>query len=372
VSHLEGVVLEDRGDLIGAEEHFRTSHELDAELAAPLFKLVEHHGDRGDARSVQTLVSQLDVDTPERNLVRMVLAGPQGVGRNDPCPCGSQRKFKTCCQSNPRQSESSRAQWLRFRWDRFTFDTQGRRQLRALALHAFGSLEQDDVNRDALTFLADVTRNEGGGLQRYVAQRGSLFDDIDSRLVENWSQSKRALYEVLSTDPGQSITVRDTKTGDTVDLSERAASKSIQPGEYFLGIVSLEDGKDILLDNPLLISLGRRESVIALLDSEPDAFAIAEWYGSLLAPPRLTNSDGHDLQFFTAHLELTTPVDLVKSTLDELFEPDGTNEWVHLDDDRTVLGSLTLQAGTDELLVTANSSERLASLTIELQDMGIE
>lgn len=28
------------------------------------------------------------------------------IGRNDPCPCGSGRKFKKCCQNNPAQERS--------------------------------------------------------------------------------------------------------------------------------------------------------------------------------------------------------------------------------------------------------------------------
>src|SRR5947209_120182 len=32
------------------------------------------------------------------------------VGRNDPCPCGSGKKFKRCCSDVPRQPEGSRAQ----------------------------------------------------------------------------------------------------------------------------------------------------------------------------------------------------------------------------------------------------------------------
>lgn len=38
------------------------------------------------------------VSPPERSPVTQILAPPR-VGRNDPCPCGSGRKYKKCCQN---------------------------------------------------------------------------------------------------------------------------------------------------------------------------------------------------------------------------------------------------------------------------------
>ena len=35
----------------------------------------------------------------QKELVPVVRGGPK-VGRNDPCPCGSGKKFKKCCAAN--------------------------------------------------------------------------------------------------------------------------------------------------------------------------------------------------------------------------------------------------------------------------------
>ena len=37
-------------------------------------------------------------DTPKRKTV--ILKNDQKVGRNDPCPCGSGKKYKACCGRN--------------------------------------------------------------------------------------------------------------------------------------------------------------------------------------------------------------------------------------------------------------------------------
>lgn len=46
------------------------------------------------------LIASLDLDLPEIRLVVRTLASPSGrdkIGRNDPCPCGSGKKYKKCC-----------------------------------------------------------------------------------------------------------------------------------------------------------------------------------------------------------------------------------------------------------------------------------
>jgi len=36
----------------------------------------------------------------ERQPVQQVVRGAAKVGRNDPCPCGSAKKYKKCCGAN--------------------------------------------------------------------------------------------------------------------------------------------------------------------------------------------------------------------------------------------------------------------------------
>ncbi|MDP2857051.1 MAG: SEC-C domain-containing protein [Bacillota bacterium] len=42
--------------------------------------------------------ASFDAESYARQLRLLGTALPKRVGRNDPCPCGSQRKFKTCCE----------------------------------------------------------------------------------------------------------------------------------------------------------------------------------------------------------------------------------------------------------------------------------
>ena len=49
-------------------------------------------------KNIQTMFSGLTKNKVPRRSVR--------IGRNDPCPCGSGRKYKKCCLLNPRIASS--------------------------------------------------------------------------------------------------------------------------------------------------------------------------------------------------------------------------------------------------------------------------
>ena len=46
------------------------------------------------------LEEQLLKDTPKTDPIRKAATE---VGRNDPCPCGSGKKFKKCCENNAKK-----------------------------------------------------------------------------------------------------------------------------------------------------------------------------------------------------------------------------------------------------------------------------
>ena len=41
-------------------------------------------------------MKRYDFDEPYESVTTVVRKGPK-VGRNDPCPCGSGKKYKKCC-----------------------------------------------------------------------------------------------------------------------------------------------------------------------------------------------------------------------------------------------------------------------------------
>lgn len=84
------------------------------------------------------------------------------IGRNDPCPCGSGKKYKACCDGNPFAMPTQRApsvpipERIRLAWQHFQF-----RQIIEAEQMAHAVLEMQPRNVDAL-YLCSVICLERG------------------------------------------------------------------------------------------------------------------------------------------------------------------------------------------------------------------
>lgn len=153
------------------------------------------------------------------------------VGRNDPCPCGSGKKYKQCClkaeeaktarAANDRSEAVPRAiQWLMLKHD------QGVRQ--ALDEGFFGTLNDDEYERlqvdhaeafqgilvNAMEWLlADGTLLIQGREHRVadllLGRGGPLFSAEQRQWIELLTSTRLGLYEVVDVVPGESLLLRD-------------------------------------------------------------------------------------------------------------------------------------------------------------------
>jgi hypothetical protein len=189
------------------------------------------------------------------------------AGRNDPCPCGSGRKYKQCClQSND---------VLDFHWRQLRA-AEGRLvpELLANASHECG-VELLEGALDAF-FLSEGVPDDyheteefsgffvpwfayrlvANGPDRHRvphAPRESLAADYLRRHAGRLSPIERALlaeaatspvsfYAVSRTVPGREIGLSDVMTGRDVVVREQSASGMVQPGALlFTRVLSVED-----------------------------------------------------------------------------------------------------------------------------------
>ncbi len=91
----------------------------------------------------------------------------------------------------------------------------------------------DNAEPDALTdpLLIDAVLFEGGAFAEFLQIRGPLLPDDERLLAEQWLLVDRSVFEVEQVHPGQGVTVRDVRTGDTHEVRERAASRHLKPGQ---------------------------------------------------------------------------------------------------------------------------------------------
>jgi hypothetical protein len=275
----------------------------------------------------------------------MTVHSSQKAGRNDPCPCGSGKKYKHCClQAEPIFQERV---WARHR----EVSEQLTREMMKFAARKFGKHVDDawhDFNMSDLPVsLVDRSKEDqifmpyflfhwdpdrpargrsahrkGGVVTRwYILEKGSLLSDTERLFLDQATTQPVSFYEVLACRPGERITIRDILTGGEAEVIERSGSQSLRQGDVIYAQVWNLPGPAILgCCAPLCIPPDRKAEVIGLRKKLRKRIAkqnrdlaaedllrygdeIRETYlnirDALYAPPRVQNTDGDPLVFHT-------------------------------------------------------------------------
>ena len=279
----------------------------------------------------------------------MTVSSSSKIGRNDPCPCGSGKKYKRCCLQKQAVRESL---WSEYRQasDGLTDDLM---QFSAAKLGKSVEDAWQDFNMTDLPvafvdrstedqifmpyFLFDwepyrkkSVRGKGGVVLRWFRlENAGRLTETDCLLLEQATTQPLSFYEVLSTEPGKRIAVRDVLIGAEQEVIERSASQILKQGEIIYAQVWNLPGHAILgRCAPLSIPPGRKAEVIALRKKlqkraarRKQELAASDLlrYGdeirltylnirdALYAPPRLCNTDGDPLVFHTLTYEIESP-----------------------------------------------------------------
>ena len=369
---LHALVAERQGRVLDAESHLRRAVVEDPAYGPALEDLARYAADRGDASQAAVLLRRSGAgpdDEGLRYLEGLETAVPR-ASRNDPCPCGSGKKFKVCCQRAPRLDTGRRTGWLYQRAALYAVRPERRAHLLDLVVDASEALPGSAGQ--VFPVLVDIALFEGGVLEDYLRERGVLLAPEDADLARSWIGTSLRLWEVADVRRGQDITLRDTGTGDELVAAERAASSALDVGDYVLARVVPAEGSHRVVGSPLDIGLQERQSVMALLDSDPDEHAIATWLGFAFAGPDMSNRDGEPLVLCTAVLQpVASRWRDIESRLDEIFERQDDGTWIEqgeLDGGESVIRA-SLSRTDDGLRCETNSEERLERLLDTLAEL---
>lgn len=166
------------------------------------------------------------------------------IGRNDPCPCGSGRKYKKCCLSDggglQAYTAEERASALMKMADFVVDGGWGDFELEAMDLF------WDDLDEKIPGFEEDELLNE---MSQFMFDFWFYFDfqiDIDRTLYHYFidtepdltkgelsflnmaSRSCVRLYEAVKVFPGKSVTLKDLVRGAVMEVREIAGSKQMK------------------------------------------------------------------------------------------------------------------------------------------------
>ena len=365
------------GDALGAQAAARSAVDLDPDhLSATamlgLFAMIS-----GDAKEALRLLRRADPENSEVELLAEMFEPYEGTGRNDPCPCGSGRKYKVCCAVDPRPDASQRTRWLTRKL--FLFATLSDRlgTIWELAQIAAEVDELNDgVDLESLPedpFFLDLAAFEVG-LGDFIDEWGPLLPQDERDIVDLWALSDLRLWEVTEAPEDSLVPMRDTVTGDTVNVFDVLASEVLRQGDYILTRVAPSFGTDRMLTAPVMVDLRNRDSLLKLLDSSPTAADFAEWYGWVTAPPRFTTTEGQDMVICTVRCQPTsTTWEEVEAALDAQHEREDDTTWhaMFTNDKGGRILRATIRREDDELVVETLSEERMDAVLEALPVMDV-
>ena len=379
--HLLALDAEDRGDLAVSEEKVRASLRADPDYGPAAFTLANYEIDRGHVDAAIALLRHPDLDPGEPTLqflqeyrTNQSRAHPS-AGRNDPCPCGSGRKYKVCHQNEKSVSISDRMGLLMYKVARYARAPEHRGILVSVA-----SAASDPDAPDAMTALSEKLQDplvfdfglwEGGVAESYLVDRGELLPEDERVLLGSLIDQTRQLWEITEVDSGRRLVLRDTATGNVVRVDERAGSMGRPPGEYLLArIAHLHDAAQIV-GAVMSIPLHLRDSALALVDGLPDAIALATWYGEATGFPQLANREGDRLVLCRVEVSTETPIADVESALHAALEHQADGVWAEMfelaNEDRVVRGTVRREGSV--LTVETNSEARSEHLVYLLRNL---
>ncbi len=276
------------------------------------------------------------------------------IGRNDPCPCGSGKKYKTCCLAKTAVSTdflynklSEAYNRLSERMLRFAHQALGELGL-SRAMAEFLLWPEDDQDAAALERRIDSHPavffpwllfnwtldpddfNERPPLpinmtiaEAFLKDPKTRLDPLEKRIIEATVEKPFSFYEVIECRPGRGFRLKDVFRGEEVDISERSGSRHARAGDIFYARVARIDAVAMLAGcgsilippdcKPQLIRfrrvLQRDEQVpITLGDLDDYDFELREVYFStydrLTTPPEIRNTDGDPLVLHRLHYEI--------------------------------------------------------------------
>lgn len=361
--YLQALDAERDSEVLVAEDALHGAVIANPAFGPALAEFAWYMADRGDLSKAVSLLRRAAAGEPDPELDYLTsLPSPVAVraGRNDPCPCGSGRKFKSCCLGNTTLPMEVRSGWLYHKLVMHAIRPAGRGRIEDL-FEITNEHVLPDVATELLPVLVDIAILVGGGIEEFIGKRGVLLPADELLLAQSWVGLRPKLWEVMGREPGTSVTLRDTRSGGSTTVTERAASRSLREGQYLLALVLEAGSEHQFFGAPIEIELRHRQSLIELLDGDPDAWQMALWLGSAFAPPRLTNREGEDTLLCRAELRpgSTTWDQLAASLTTRFGEPDDGvwTETVAINGESVV--RCFLRRDNDRLVAETNSAERL-------------
>jgi len=359
-----GALAEAREDVAGAERAFRSALEADPDHPVALVEVARFEMERSRLGDALRLLRRAGVppDSPERIWLEAMVApaGPK-VGRNEPCPCGSGRKYKVCHLGAPAPgSDPGPAALLLHKLGLWLTQPDVARLVDELRDEAGG--DPGETRAPAEILASDIVLFERGQLERCLRVRAGLLPERELALGRSWLSSRRSLYEVRQVRAEASITVRDLRSdGEPFEVPDRSLSRLVAPLDLICMRLLPDGSGGVLATDGILVPRSQRRRVLDVLEAG-DGVDLLRWIALPPLMPRLQNTEGEPLRFVTIEYRVPDPRAAAAALRRKLGDGEGGRfvETVARRGEDWIRGSITLDG--DRATIEANSSKRARRL----------
>lgn len=378
---VRGVCVEARGDVATAERLYRSAVEADPTFDLALMELARRETMRGSyADALDHLrAAKVPADAFEREWLESVVRPAfQTAGRNEPCPCGSGRKYKHCHMGRsgevmpvePHYALRYKLEMWLTRPDAAAVITAAYDEIAAPAtrnrsarLAPAQAADPELLETLAPVILPDIALYDRGELTRFLEIEGPLLPAAEAALAESWLGTRRTMVEVQAVRRAQSITVLDALAADDepIRLADVSLSMSVAPLDL-LCLRLMPDGHGAVYPSDAIgVPRNRRAEAIDLIRSG-DGVALARWIAMPVPPPVMQNTEGEPLALIKATYRLPD-ADAASAALSHKLRDEGEGRFVEWYEGRGrewIRGSIAIVG--DVATLDTNSVKRAARL----------
>lgn len=331
------------------------------------------------------------------------------VGRNDPCPCGSGKKYKKC----HRQADAAPAVAPIHALDRRLAE-----QMLRYAKRRFGEEELsratedfDDAEESAQLFVPWFLHHfqvQGRPVADwFLDERGKYVTAAERSWLEAQARTWLGVWEVRAVEPGRSMILEDLLSGERREVREASASRLLVARDAVLGRVTDHGGEAVITGThpralpPLeaaevvrrvrsRLRLKRAVPIERLRPEGLGRYLIERWEETVeeleerfSVPPMLCNTDGDELLLTTDHFAfdpaLRAELEARLASLEGVSAPEEGEEAPsyafvreenvkHPEWESTLLGTAWLSDGA--LRIETNSVQRADALRERVEEVA--
>jgi hypothetical protein len=319
------------------------------------------------------------------------------VGKNDPCPCGSGKKYKKCClkklvtQIGKEESIKENLVQELLNLFRQSFYNERYEGIRAIFWDDFNPMEflnEDSLVSVEINFWEWVVHDwvdEVSGkllIDLYIENKKALSLD-EHKILTMMKNSVISLYEVQEVFPDKGLLLKDLIRGGQYNVREKAATRHLAKWDVLATRLLQVDGQHVMSGAAYPYPIKVKDEIVEDIlftykhyrKKDPnvgmDVFlkTMGErfnyyWYDLIRNPPKveLVTTDGEPIVISKAYYEFEDKGPVVEAMRNiEGFEEEGDGFiWVGKrtkDSDATIFGRLLFDRKT--LILECNSKERL-------------